>query len=179
VNTVATGLHAPLRDGDLSLEPLIEAHREELRAACAADTEVWVMFPYSMLGDAFDPAFDHMLDTPGRLAFAVVQGGAVLGCTSYMHDEENAAVEIGGTFIHPRLRGSGANRRMKALLIERAFGLGIRRIEFRVDTRNARSMAAVTKLGAKLDGVLRRNRVTWTGYVRDTAVYSLLPGEWA
>ena len=171
-------MHAPLRDGDFALVPLAEPHRESLRAACAADTEVWAMFPYSMLGEAFDPAFDHMLGTPGRLAFAVVERGEVLGCTSYMHNVDNAAVEIGGTFIHPKLRGTGANRRMKALLIERAFGLGIRRIEFRVDTRNARSMAAVTKLGAKLDGILRQNRVTWTGYVRDTAVYSLLPGEW-
>ncbi|QXQ06575.1 GNAT family N-acetyltransferase [Sphingosinicellaceae bacterium] len=174
---MTTGLHAPLSDGDLELVPLTKAHRDGLRTACAADPEIWAMFPYSMLGDAFDPAFDHMLETPGRLAFAVLQGGEVLGCTSYMHDADNAAVEIGGTYIHPKLRSTGANRRMKALLIDRAFGFGIGRIEFRVDTRNARSMAAVAGLGAHLDGVLRRNRVTWTGFVRDTAVYSLLPGE--
>jgi RimJ/RimL family protein N-acetyltransferase len=168
-------LHVPLGD---CLVPLAEAHREDLRAACAADAEIWMMFPYSMLGEAFDPAFDAMLATPGRLAFAVLVDGAVVGCTSYLHDEVNAAVEIGGTFIHPRVRGSGFNRRMKALMIEHGFALGIGRIEFRVDTRNLRSCRAVEKLGCKLDGVLRRNRRTWTGYVRDTAIYSLLPGEW-
>ena len=177
MNSVATGLHAALRDGDLSLEPLTEAHREGLRAACAADTEIWIVYPYSMLGEAFDPAFDAKFRAAGRLPFAILVDGEVAGCTSYWHDADNAVVEIGGSFIHPRLRGSGVNRRMKTLLIERAFGLGIRRIELRVDTRNTRSMAAVVKLGAKLDGVLRRNRVTWTGFVRDTAVYSLLPGE--
>ena len=52
------------------------------------------------------------------------------------------------------------------------------RIEFRVDTRNTRSCRAVEKLGCTRDGVLRANRRTWTGFVRDTAVYSLLPGEW-
>ena len=179
MNDLKTSLHAPLRDGDLALVPLTEVHREGLRAACAADAEIWAMFPYSMLGEAFDPAFDNMLVTPGRLAFAVIESGAVLGCTSYLHDAANAALEIGGTYIHPKLRGTGANRRMKKLLIEHAFRTGIRHVEFRVDTRNARSMAAVTKLGATLDGVLRKNRVTWTGYIRDTAVYSLLAGEWA
>lgn len=174
-----TGLHAPLAEGDLALVPLVEAHREPLRAACAADADIWAMLPYSMLGDAFDPAFDTMTDTPSRLPFAVLVGGALGGCTSYLHDAANAAVEIGGTYITPALRGTGVNRRMKALLVGHAFACGIGRVEFRVDARNRRSCAAVEKLGAHRDGVLRRNRVTWTGYVRDTVIYSLLPGEWS
>jgi RimJ/RimL family protein N-acetyltransferase len=51
-------------------------------------------------------------------------------------------------------------------------------VEFRVDTRNTRSMAAVLKLGATQEGVLRKNRITWTGYERDTAVFGLLREEW-
>jgi RimJ/RimL family protein N-acetyltransferase len=67
---------------------------------------------------------------------------------------------------------------MKKLMIDHAFACGFTRIEFRVDTRNKRSMAAVLKLGAKHEGTLRRNRITWTGYVRDTAVFGLLEEEW-
>lgn len=168
-------LHVPLGD---TLVPLAEDHREALRAACAADQDVWVIYPYSMLGDAFDPAFDAMLGTPGRLAFAVLDSGAIVGCTSYWPDAFRFTVEIGGTFIHPHVRGGGFNAALKRLMIDHAFAQGFERIEFRVDTRNARSCRAVEKLGCTRDGVLRRNRRTWTGHVRDTAVYSLLPHEW-
>jgi RimJ/RimL family protein N-acetyltransferase len=174
-----TGLSVALRDGELELLPLTEAHREGLRAACAADAEIWDIYPYSMLGAAFDPAFDAMFAVPLRLPFAIVAAGEVMGCTSYWHDVPNAVVEIGGSYLHPGLRGSGANRRLKRLMIEHAFATGIRRIEFRVDTRNTRSMAAVEKLGAKREGILRRNRVTWTGFIRDTAVFGLFPEDWA
>ncbi len=171
-------LHVPLRDGTLALQPLAGAHREGLRTACAADPDIWEIYPYSMLGRAFDPAFEAMLHTPNRLPFAVLDAGIVAGCTSYWHDAANAVVEIGGTYLAPALRGTGANRRLKALLIDHAFAHGIRRIEFKVDTRNARSCAAVEKLGARREGTLRQNRVTWTGYVRDTALFALLREEW-
>jgi RimJ/RimL family protein N-acetyltransferase len=67
---------------------------------------------------------------------------------------------------------------MKTLLLDHAFDCGYRKVEFRVDTRNTRSMAAVLKLGATQEGVLRKNRITWTGYERDTAVFGLLREEW-
>lgn len=168
-------LHVPL--GDV-LVPLAETHREALRAACAADPEVWAIYPHSMLGDAFDPAFDAMLGTSGRLAFAIVAEGVAVGCTSYWPDATRFTVEIGGTYIDPDKRGGGFNAYLKRAMIEHAFAQGFERLEFRVDTRNARSCRAVEKLGCTLDGVLRANRWTWTGFVRDTAVYSLLPGEW-
>ena len=63
-------------------------------------------------------------------------------------------------------------------MIEHAIGCGFDRIEFRIDTRNRRSMRAVEKLGATLEGVMRRQRTTWTGYRRDTAVYALLAEDW-
>ena len=87
-------------------------------------------------------------------------------------------LEIGNSYIIPFLRGSGFNARVKRLLLDRAFACGIRRVEFRVDDRNARSKAAVLKLGAKLDGVIRAERITWTGHVRDTALFSILAEEW-
>jgi len=62
--------------------------------------------------------------------------------------------------------------------IDHAFASGFDRIEFTVDARNKRSCAAVLKLGATHEGTLRRNRITWTGYVRDTCVFGLLREEW-
>ena len=171
-------LYVPLAAGTLLLEPLAEVHREGLRAACAADTEIWAIYPDSMLGAHFDPAFDAMLHGP-RQVYAIVDDGALAGCTSwYNHAPADRSVHIGGTFIAPGWRGSGFNRRLKALMIDHALANGIDRIVFEVDVRNTRSCAAVLKLGAVREGTLRRNRVTWTGHVRDTAIFSLLRGEW-
>ena len=175
-----TGLHVALAQGEVRLEPLGGAHREGLRAACAADREIWQIYPVNLTGAHFDPGFDAILAAPARLAFAVLIGERVIGTSSYLGvAPQDRVLEIGGTYVDPADRGTGVNAVMKRLMIDNAVACGYRRIEFRVDTRNARSMAAVAKLGAKLEGVLRRNRVTWTGYVRDTAVYSLLAEEWA
>jgi RimJ/RimL family protein N-acetyltransferase len=170
-------LHVPLAAGTVRLEILSEAHRETLRQVAAADADIWVMYPYSMLGDHFDPVFDTML-AGKRQVYAVFDGERLVGCTSwYDHDPANRSVAIGGTFLHPDVRGSGFNLALKRLMIGHARACGIVRIVFDVDVRNTRSQAAVRKLGAKLDGVLRQNRITWTGHVRDTCVFSLLPGE--
>lgn len=172
-------LHVPLTEGEVALVPLAEAHREQLRAACAADTAIWEIYPVNLTGDGFDPGFAAMLATPGRLAFAVLAGGELVGTTSYLNvSPADRALEIGGTYLAPAVRGRGVNDAIKRLSIGHAVACGYRRIEFRVDTRNRRSMAAVAKLGARLEGVLRKNRVTWTGYARDTAFYSILAEEW-
>jgi RimJ/RimL family protein N-acetyltransferase len=78
----------------------------------------------------------------------------------------------------PDMRGTGLNERVKKLMLDRAFGCGFRRVEFRVDSRNARSQAAMAKIGASREGVLRADRITWTGHVRDTVLFSVLADEW-
>lgn len=172
----------PLSDGNVRLEPRTEAHREGLRAACAADPDIWDIYPFSMLGDHFDRGFALIgaLETAKNWTnFAVLNGDRVVGMTNYIDaDPMNHVVEIGGTYIAPDIRGGPFNRTMKTLLIDHAIACGYTRIEFRVDTRNARSMAAVLKLGATHEGTLRKNRITWTGYVRDTAIFGLLAEEW-
>jgi RimJ/RimL family protein N-acetyltransferase len=171
-------LIAPFDDGDLRLEQLAEPHREGLRAACAADRHIWAIYPNDWLGH-FDICFDAVLRNEGRCPFALIRDGRIIGMSGYLNFAlDRQAVEIGNTYIEPTARGTGFNGRVKRLLLDRAFGLGLRRVEFRVDARNARSQAAVLKLGATREGLLRAERITWNGHVRDTAVFSLLADEW-
>jgi len=112
--------------------------------------------------------------------FAVIndETDKLVGMTNYINPDQHGVVEIGGTYIAPSVRATGFNNVMKKLMIDHAFYCGFTRIEFRVDSRNKRSMAAVLKLGATHEGTLRKNRITWTGYTRDTAVFGLLKKEW-
>ncbi|WP_310496109.1 GNAT family protein [Sandarakinorhabdus sp.] len=172
-----TELYVPLSRGTLRLETLAQTHREGLRGVCARDTEIWDIYPYSMLGEHFGPVFAAMLDG-SRQCYAVFSGDALVGTTSwYGHDASNRVVAIGGTFLAPEVRGGPFNLALKGLMIGHARACGIHRIHFDVDVRNTRSIAAVLKLGCRAEGVLRQNRITWTGHVRDTAIFSLLPGE--
>jgi len=103
----------------------------------------------------------------------------LVGMTAFLgHMPARQTVEIGNTYYVPSVRGTGINARVKKLLLDRAFGCGIRRVELRVDDRNERSKAAVRKLGANQDGLIRAERITWTGHVRDTALFSILAEEW-
>jgi RimJ/RimL family protein N-acetyltransferase len=164
------------------LEPITEAHREDLRAACAADPATWnELYPYSMLGEAFDAGWDRMYASPGAewTPFAVMTNGRCGGVSSYLAiDPVNATLEIGATYYGPDLRGGAVNPAAKRLLLAHAFESGARRVQFKVDAINARSRAAVLKLGATQEGILRQDRVTWTGRVRDTVVFSILSDEW-
>jgi RimJ/RimL family protein N-acetyltransferase len=178
----AQKLIAALSEGAVTLRPYEERYREGLRAACAVDTEIWEIYPVSMLGEHFDSALDRMLafhQARSWIPFVALNGAEVVGMSCYIGaDAVNGVVEIGGTYIAPKIRGTGYNDTMKRLMIDHAIDCGFTRIEFRVDARNARSMAAVLKLGATHEGTLRKNRITWTDYVRDTAVFGLLADEW-
>ena len=172
-------LRADLVDGEIRLELLRDDHLPALRAACAQDREIWNIYPHSMLDEHFDPAIAARLDTPGP-SFAALKDGEVVGITAYLRpDQNNGVVEIGGTYIVPAVRGTDYNGRMKRLMIEHAFACGFRRIVFLVDERNLRSQAAVTKLGAQREGLMRSDRITWTGHVRNTCIFGLLREEWS
>jgi RimJ/RimL family protein N-acetyltransferase len=174
---------AQLENAIVRLEPLAEAHREPLRSACAADAEIWAaLYPYSMAGEHFDPRFRQLLAEAERgatIPFAVLARGEVVGLSSFLAiDPINASVEVGGTYYRPDARGGAVNPAAKRLLFGHAFAAGARRVQLKVDALNARSRAAVLKLGAVQEGILRQDRVTWTGRVRDTVYFSVLAGEW-
>lgn len=180
MTALGAALADALADGDVRLELLADHHIEPLRIACARDPDIWEIYPVSMLGEHFDKAMEEFHATSNWVRFAVIHSGALVGMTCYINpDEGNHAVEIGGTYIQPSARGAaGVNTRMKRLMIDHAFSCGFTRIEFRVDARNLRSQAAVLKLGAVHEGTLRRNRITWTGHVRNTCVFGLLREQW-
>lgn len=172
-------LRTVLVDGDLRLEPLTEAHREALRTACAADRAIWDIYPISFLGDAFDRNLTMILADTARTMLAIFDGDMLVGMSGFLNvASAHRRLEIGSSYIVPAVRGTGLNGRVKTLMIDRAFACGYERIEFKVDARNTRSLAAVAKLGAVREGQLRRDRVTWTGHVRDTVIFSILRGEW-
>ena len=168
-----------MADGELRLAPLAEEHRAALKAACAEDPEIWPIYAISYDPEHFDDSFDRLIARSNGHAFAILSGETLAGMSAYLGiDEARGVLEIGNTYYVPRMRGTGFNRRVKDLMIGRAIGCGFRRIEFRVDSRNARSQAAMAKLGAVREGVIRAERITWTGHVRDTVLFSILAAEW-
>lgn len=174
------GLHVPLGEGDLQLVPLAEVHREPLRRACAQDADIWQIYPFNYLGDDFDPQFERMLGTGfARRCYAIELGGEVIGMTAWIESGAVGwSIEIGNSYIVPAQRGTGVNGRFKRLMLDHAFACGLERVTLKVDAINTRSRAAVRKLGCKEEGMMRHERQTWTGRVRDTAIYSLLRDEW-
>jgi len=176
---------ARLENRFVRLEPLAEAHREGLRAACAADPQTWnELYPFSMLDEHFEPIWTRLMTgdmsaSAVSQAYAVMVDGKVGGMTSYLGiDLVNAKLEVGATYYQPDLRGGAVNPAAKRLMLGHAFESGIRRLQLCVDAINARSRAAVLKMGAVQEGILRRDRVTWTGRVRDTVYFSILADEW-
>ena len=165
------------------LEPLAPHHAEGLRAA-AADGELWTLrvtsVPEPHDVDAY--IFKAYEMRGSRLAFAVVDAatGAVIGTTSY-HDIVPAIgrLEIGYTWYAKSRQRTHVNTTCKLLLLTHAFEtLGAALVGLRTDNFNHASQAAIERLGAKKDGVLRHHAVRRDGTVRDTVMYSIAAGEW-
>ena len=108
------------------------------------------------------------------------QARAFAGCTRYMNiDHKNKVLEIGSTWIGKKFQGTGLNAQMKYLLLNYAFNsLGFEKVSFRIDERNLPSRKAVEKLGAILEGILRKNVYLLDGYKRNTCCYGILKNEW-
>ena len=105
---------------------------------------------------------------------------AYAGCTRFMNIKwEHKVLEIGATWIGREFQGTGLNTNMKFLMLQYAFEiLNFEKVEFRIDERNIRSRKAVEKLGATLEGILRRNVYLKNGFKRNTCCYGILKEEW-
>ncbi len=169
----------------ITLEPLALGHEAGLRAA-AADGELWKLRVTSVpepeqtrkyIEDAL-----AMREAGNRFAFAVIDAatGTVLGCSSY-HDIVPAVrrVEIGWTWYAKRCQRTHVNSVAKLLLMTHAFEtLGCQVVGWRTDNFNFASQAAIERLGARKDGVIRGHALRRDGTVRDTVMYSMRSGEW-
>ncbi|NNJ88295.1 MAG: GNAT family N-acetyltransferase [Eudoraea sp.] len=102
------------------------------------------------------------------------------GCTRFMNiDWKNKVLHIGATWLGYEFHGTGINTQMKNLMINYAFdSLHFEKVEFRIDERNIRSRKAVEKLGAILEGILRKNVYLQNGFKRNTCCYGILREEW-
>ena len=171
-------LAEPMTGENCRAEPMTEAHREALRAACAEDPDIWQLWMLDFGPGGFDASFDRIAELPW-LCFMLYDGDELAGMSCFINpDERRGTVEIGNSYYRPKFRGTGFNRRCKAMMLKRAFDCGMRRVEFRVDNRNKRSQAAMKKLGAVREGVMRADRITWTGHVRDTVLFAILKDKW-
>ena len=173
------GLDAPMTGDGCRAELFEERHRDALKAACAEDPEIWAIYANNFGPDGFDASIDYYRSSKRNRTLVLFDGDQLAGMSSYLGiDEGRQVLEIGGTYYRPHLRGTGLNRRVKDMMLSRAFDCGIRRVEVRVDRRNGRSQAAMKKLGAVREGVIRADRITWNGHVRDTVLFAILKDEW-
>jgi RimJ/RimL family protein N-acetyltransferase len=175
--------YIPLTGKFLRLQPFAPELKAEVRAAVDCDPETWAIMPVNPMGDGFDAYWSAACGAPlgQRMAYAIRRRSddRVIGMSTYYTELlSQRGVSIGTSFLHPSVRGGPANPEAKLLMLDHAFGCGVVRVQFKVDTRNQRSQAAVAKLGAVREGVLRRDRLTWSGYIRDTIVFSILDHEW-
>ena len=112
--------------------------------------------------------------------FVVVRAGSIVGTTSFLDvSVPDARVEIGSTMYARHEWGSDLNPACKLLLMSHAFDvLGMGRVQLKTDVRNMRSRAAIEKIGATREGVLRRYQRRSDATVRDTVIYSVVAEEW-
>lgn len=129
---------------------------------------------------AFERFMQDALNDPTRLTFVVERDGGIVGSTSYLDIRpRHLGVEIGCTWYERASRGTSVNPACKLLLLAHAFDvLGCERVQLKCDARNTPSVRGITKLGAAFEGALRKHIVMSDGYIRDTAMFSIVRSEW-
>lgn len=174
-----------LEGSHVRLEPLTREHFDDL-VEVALDPEIWrwtterALSP-GELRDWIDRAL-AMRDTGMAMPFATValpHGKAIGGTRFATYSPADRRVEIGWTWIGRDWQRTVVNTEAKYLMLTHAFeALGCIRVELRTDVNNERSRAAILRIGAKEEGILRKHSTTATGRVRDTIYYSILDEEW-
>ncbi len=166
------------------LEPLSPAHAPDLLTAAQHD-DIWRYMPtprpYSL--EDMQGLIQTALNTPGRFPFATIDltTGKAIGSTSYLDVQPaNYGLEIGWTWLGRDFWKSARNTECKYLLLGHAFDtLGAIRVQLKTDMRNYISQNAIERIGAVREGVLRRNMILYSGYVRDSVYFSILDSEWS
>lgn len=173
-----------LKGSIVELEPLNESHKADLFVA-AQDEAIWSFIGAHAFGEKFEPWFAKVMkhfEEKHQIPFVVrrLADHKIVGSTRYYDIRpEHNRVTIGYTWYIPEVWGTAVNPECKFLLFQYAFEtIGVNRVEFATDSRNLRSIAAIKKLGATEEGVLRKHMVLEDGYVRDTVMLSVIQPEW-
>jgi N-acetyltransferase len=183
----------------IRLEPLASGHEPALATIAAGDR---TSFGFTFVPHTREDVARYVetalsgWERGEMLPFAIVRSAdeRIVGSTRFGHverwdwppgstrartPESVDAVEIGWTWLAPDVQRSSVNTECKRLLLGHAFeGLGALRVTLITDVRNARSRAAIERLGAHLDGILRSHFPAADGTIRDTATYSIVAREW-
>jgi RimJ/RimL family protein N-acetyltransferase len=173
-----------LQGNHVVLEPLQPTHENELYVA-AQDQAIWTYTG----SKAYGPQFKHWFDSAyvkmsknQHIPFAVrrLKDNKIVGSTRYYDIEsEHKRLTIGYTWYIPETWGTVINPECKYLLLKNAFELlQMNRVEFCTDVRNVRARAAIRKIGATEEGVLRNHMITTDGVLRNTVVFSIINSEW-
>lgn len=168
----------------VTLEPLHADHAPEIAAACAGGDDEQLWFASPPTAETAQEWVQRMLDRQRHEGLTLVvrrrSDGALVGSSSYLNvDGPNRRLEIGATWYVASVRRTGVNTEAKLLLLGHAFeALDCIAVELRTHFFNSASRAAIERLGAKLDGVLRSHQLLSDGSRRDTVVYSILDIEW-
>jgi RimJ/RimL family protein N-acetyltransferase len=167
----------------VTLEPLREDHAEALLTA-AADGALWTS-KVTIVPDA-DTVQQYITSALALQArgtarpFVTVVQGRVVGSTRFWNiDTANRKLEIGGTWLAASWQRSFVNTEAKYIMLRHAFeALGCVRVQFTTDELNTRSRDAILRLGAKLEGCLRNERIMPDGRIRNSLHFSILDSEW-
>lgn len=170
----------------MRLEPLADAHLEALERH-GDDADLWKYMKYARPDPreavrAWSVAVRAMTAKGDGLAWAVVNAasGEAVGGTTYLDvAPADKRLEIGNTWLGKAVWRTAINTEAKLLLLRHAFEeLGCNRVQLKTDGRNERSQAAIARLGAVREGVLRAHMVMPDGWLRDTVMFSILAPEW-
>ncbi len=174
-----------LTGSKVRLEPLARTHIPMLaRFAYEPDLWRWTTSKITDLQDLEDYVEKALAERKAgtALPFATVDiaSGEIVGCTRYGNaDALNRRVEIGWTFVSPPFQRTRVNTEAKYLMLRHAFeAWQCVRVEWKTDALNAKSRAAILRLGAKEEGILRNHMIVTGGRVRDTVYYSVTDREW-
>ena len=167
------------------LEPLTREHLPGL-VEVGLDPDLWrITVQFGGTPEALAAYVDEALRQQAAgtaLPFALVEpaSGRVMGSTRCGNfDAASARIEIGWTWVAREWQRTRVNTEAKYLLLRHAFEtLGMERVELKTDALNTRSRAAILRIGATQEGILRRHQRTWDGRLRDTVFFSILREEW-
>ena len=173
-----------LRGDNIQLESFSEKHKNELFQS-AQNPIIWQAMGVSLLDDNFEAWFDKSMsefEGSTQIPFVVRRRAddQLIGSTRFYDIQpSHASLSIGYTWYIPEVWGTYVNPEAKLLLLQHAFeALNLNRVQLKTDMKNLRSRAAIKKLGAKEEGVLRQHMILDRGVIRDTVIFSIIKPEW-